>query len=177
VLQAHRVLSRALKVAMQRGRVARNVATLVDAPATGRVEIDPLTAEEARRVLSVAPDVRNGARWSVALALGLRQGEALGLTWNSVDLETGTLTVSQALQRQAWKHGCTAPENCGPARRCPSRRTGGLVVVAPKSRAGRRTIALHGPPFRRCGCIAPSSGRKDSPPDRCGKTTGSCSAN
>src|SRR5436190_299425 len=32
VLQIHRILSRALKVAMQRGYVTRNVATLVDAP-------------------------------------------------------------------------------------------------------------------------------------------------
>jgi integrase len=31
----HRVISRALKVALQRGRVARNVATLVDAPRHG----------------------------------------------------------------------------------------------------------------------------------------------
>jgi len=36
VLQAHRVLSRALKVAMQRGRVTRNVCALVDAPSVAR---------------------------------------------------------------------------------------------------------------------------------------------
>jgi integrase len=54
----------------------------------------------------------------------LRQGEALGLAWNAVDLDVGTLTMRQALQRQ--------PGN-------------GLVPVQPKSRAGRRTIALPGP--------------------------------
>jgi integrase len=35
----------------------------------------------------------------VALAVGLRQGEALGLAWNSVDLDAGTIVVRQALQR------------------------------------------------------------------------------
>jgi integrase len=60
----------------------------------------------------------------VALSLGLRQGQALGLTWDAVDLELGTLTVRQALQRQPGK---------------------GLVFVQPKSRAGRRTITLPGP--------------------------------
>ena len=60
----------------------------------------------------------------MALALGLRQGEALGLTWECVDLDRGTLTVRQALQRQPGT---------------------GLVLVQPKSRAGRRTIALPGP--------------------------------
>src|SRR3954453_19509157 len=73
----HRVISRALKVAMQRGRVARNVATLVDAPTARREEVKPLTAGEAKRLLQLAEDLPNGARWSVALALGLRQGEAL----------------------------------------------------------------------------------------------------
>jgi integrase len=121
VLQVHRVLSRALKVAMQRGRIVRNVATLVDAPSLNRAEIHPLSADDARAILAAARGQRNAARWSVALALGLRQGEALGLPWAAVDLEAGTLTVRQALQRQTGK---------------------GLVVVQPKSRAGRRSIAL-----------------------------------
>jgi integrase len=120
----HRVISRALKVAMQRGRVARNVATLVDAPTARRDEVQPLTAAEAKKLLHVANDTPNGARWSVALALGLRQGEALGLLWDAVDLEAGTLTVRRALQRQKGK---------------------GLVLVEPKSRAGRRTIKLPDP--------------------------------
>jgi integrase len=145
VLQAHRVLSRATKVALQRGRVARNVATLVDAPSVEHTEVDPLTAEEARKVLATAADIRNGARWSVALALGLRQGEALGLTWPALDLDAGTLSVRQALQRQPWTHGCAETDQCGPARKCPERRGGGLILVPPKSRAGRRTIALPKP--------------------------------
>ena len=121
VLLNHRILSRALTVAMQRGRVARNVATLVDAPSVAREEVQPLTAAEARALLQAAGDLPNGARWSVDLALGLRQGEALGLLWDAVDLDAGTLTVRRALQRQAGK---------------------GLVLVEPKSRAGRRTIKL-----------------------------------
>jgi integrase len=124
VLQAHRVLSRALKVAMQRGRVARNVCSLVDAPSVSREEVRPLTSAEARQVLTAAAGARNGARWSVALALGLRQGEALGLPWSAVDLDAGVLTVRQALQRQQGR---------------------GLVIVEPKSRAGRRSISLPRP--------------------------------
>jgi integrase len=124
VLQAHRVLSRALKVAMQRGRVARNACALVDAPSVIRAEVEPLTSDDARAVLRAAVELRNGARWSVALALGLRQGEALGLPWAAVDLDAGTLRVRQALQRQTGK---------------------GLVIVAPKSAAGKRTVTLPRP--------------------------------
>ena len=121
VLQSHRILSRALKVAVQRSRVARNVCTLVDAPSLQRKEIEPLRADEARRLLEAAKQGRNAARWSIALALGLRQGEALGLKWSDIDFDAGSLTVRRALQRLKGK---------------------GLVMVEPKSQAGRRTIAL-----------------------------------
>jgi integrase len=124
VLQCHRILSRALKVAMQRGRVARNVCTLVDSPSLDRAEVNPLTTPEVRQLLEAAKTARNSARWSVPLALGLRQGEALGLPWDAIDFERGTLTVRQALQRQRGK---------------------GLVIVGPKSRAGRRAISLPKP--------------------------------
>ncbi len=121
ILQTHRILSRSLKVALQRGRVRRNVATLVEPPSVHREEVRPLSTEQARAILSAAHGQRNAARWSVALALGLRQGEALGLAWDAVDLEAGTLTVRQALQRRAG---------------------GGLVLVPPKSRAGRRVVPM-----------------------------------
>jgi len=124
VLQMHRILSRALKVAMRRGRVPRNVASLVDAPTVRRGEVVPLTADDARQILATATAERNAARWSVALALGLRQGETLGLRWEDLDLDRGTLTVRRALQR---KPG------------------GGLVFVEPKSAAGRRTVVLPQP--------------------------------
>ena len=107
--------------AVHRSRVARNVCTLVDAPSLRRGEVEPLRAEQARRLLDAAKLDRNAARWSIALALGLRQGEALGLTWNDIDFDGESLTVRRALQR---------------------RKGQGLVMVEPKSQAGRRTIAL-----------------------------------
>ncbi len=121
VLQLHRILSRALKVAMQRGKIARNVCSLVDAPSLRRDEVVPFSTEEARALLTAARGLRNEARWSVALALGLRQGEALALRWEDIDLDTGTLTVKRSMQRLVGK---------------------GLVFDEPKSRAGRRAIML-----------------------------------
>lgn len=116
VLKVHRILSRALTIAVRRGRITRNVATLVDAPSSASTEIDPLTREEAQRVLEVAKTRRNAARWSVALALGIRQGEALGLRWSYVDLETGEIRAWFQIQRQEWQHGCEDPHACGEKR-------------------------------------------------------------
>ena len=159
VLQIHRILSRALKVAVQRGYVARNVATLVDAPSVAQGEVEPLTLGEARRIIEISADRRNGTRWSVALGLGLRQGEALGLCWQYVDLDAGILMVRWQLQRLAWQHGCADPHLCGkdhhrddcPAgctghgRACPQRTGGGLRLTELKSDKSRRTIAIPPP--------------------------------
>ena len=69
--------------------------------------------DEARRILNVAATMRNGARWSVALALGIRQGEALGLRWSYVNLDTGEIRAWFQIQRITWQHGCAEPHVCG----------------------------------------------------------------
>jgi integrase len=125
ILRAHRVLSRALRVASQRGKVARNVATLVDPPAVRRPQTAlPLSAQEARQVMAAAQTRRNAARWTVALASGLRQSEALALQWSDVDLGKGTLSVRRGLHRVSGR---------------------GLVYEEPKADRSRRTLALPAP--------------------------------
>jgi hypothetical protein len=42
---------------------------------------------------------RLSAVWVIALTLGLRRAELLGLTWSVVDLDAGTLRVAQGMQR------------------------------------------------------------------------------
>lgn len=122
--QCHRILSRALKVAHQRGHATKNVATLLDAPQPREEEIVPLAKEDAQRLIALAAERRNGARWRVALSLGLRQGESLGLRWEDVDLEAGTMAVRQSLSRVKGK---------------------GLVFGPVKSRAGKRTLKVPAP--------------------------------
>jgi integrase len=101
--QAHMILRRALVVAEREGRIMRNPCTLVDAPPVGTVKHDYLSADEARAVLRSALDVSDASRLMVALLMGLRQGEALGLLWQDVDLEQGVAHVYQAVTRQRGK--------------------------------------------------------------------------
>src|SRR5258708_40029421 len=54
--------------------------------------------------------------------MGLRQGEALGLRWQDVDLQLGTLQVTKQLQRM----------------------NGEFQLVEPKTKRSRRTLALPG---------------------------------
>lgn len=92
------VLRAALNDALKWGIVHRNVAALVDPPRQERRRFQAWDVDEARRFLEAARDDRLGALAAVALALGLRQGEALGLTWEQVDLERGLLRITHQLQ-------------------------------------------------------------------------------
>lgn len=152
-LKVHRILTRALEIAFRRGLVPRNVAKLIDSPTVKRVEILPLSEAEAVAVLdkAVSSRRRNTARWSVGLALGLRQGEALGLRWPYVDLERGEIRVWWQLHRRSFEHGCGG--TCGrrrggncPARVLPTRSgevvvDGGLILKEPKGKS-KRTIPI-----------------------------------
>lgn len=92
-------LRSALKHALRCGVVARNAADLAEPPRYARPEVRPFTPEEAHTFLATIRGDRLEALYAVALALGLRQGEALGLTWGDVDLVGGTIHVRQQLQR------------------------------------------------------------------------------
>jgi len=140
--QAHRTVRTALNEAVRRGYLTRNPATLAKAPRIDETEIEPYSVEEVRRLLVAAADRRNSARWAIALALGLRQGEALGLKWPDVDLETGSIVVRRARQRPRWEHGCAEPCGRKYGGHCPQRRPLRKETAETKSRAGRRTIGV-----------------------------------
>jgi hypothetical protein len=95
----HSVLRAALNQAVRWRMVHYNAAAMVSTPRVTRREVLALTPEAARRLLDAARGDRLEALYSVALALGLRQGEALGLMWSDIDLETGVLRVRRASQR------------------------------------------------------------------------------
>jgi integrase len=140
--QAHRTIRTALGEAERRGHIARNPAALAKPPRLSDAEIEPYSVDEVRRLMEEAKKRRNSARWAVALALGLRQGEALGLKWPDVDLDRGVLTVRRARLRPTWAHGCGG--TCGRKHGgyCPKRRQTRADTADAKSRAGRRTVGL-----------------------------------
>ncbi|SCK12599.1 site-specific integrase [Streptomyces sp. WMMB 322] len=139
--QVHRTLRTALNEAVRRGHLGKNPVRLAKAPRLDEEEVEPFTVEEVRRILQASEGRRNSARWAVALALGLRQGEALGLKWSDVDLNNGVLLVRRSRRRPRYGHGCG--DTCGrKAGYCPQRRRTNPETAATKSRAGRRAVGL-----------------------------------
>jgi len=96
--QARALLSVALRDAEYKGYILVNPVTRVRNPQGKRIEISPLTIEEVKRLLNTYSGTFLGARLHIALICGLRQGEALGLTWDAVDLEARTIKVSRQVQ-------------------------------------------------------------------------------
>jgi len=155
IAHCRRTLNAALNDAVRRGLMVRNPLPAADAPTEQETEIEPYVIEQMAALLEAAAGSRNAPRWTLALALGLRQGEALGLCWDDVNLsnretDEGTLVIRRQLQRVPWRHGCPDPARCinragKPAKRaadCLQRWGGGLKVSEPKSRASRRSISL-----------------------------------
>ena len=139
--QVHRTIRTALGEAHRRGHVSQNVAALAKPP---RVQVDPVrpySVDEVHRILEAGMQRPNGARWAIALALGLRQGEAAGLRWDDVDLETRSLRIRGTRPRPVYEHGCGG--TCGrKAGFCPKRIRLNPEVGDAKSQAGRRVVGL-----------------------------------
>lgn len=153
VLMVHQQVSRCLKMAVRRRIIGVNVATLIDAPKHRDAEIEAFAQEEAKAILQESAKRRNGARWSVAFALGYRQSEALGMRWSYMDLEKRRIRVWQ-LKRRRFKHGCADPRECikgrhrescfahcvNHARYCPERQGGDWVFRPPKGGKTRWSV-------------------------------------
>jgi len=121
------ILRRALQQAVKWSLVGRNVAKLVDSPKVRRPEVKPLDPDQARIFLDAAQGERLEALYSVALSLGLREGEALGLRWCDVDLDKRRLSIRQSLQRVGGKR---------------FGEPGRLQFVEPKTERSRRTLHM-----------------------------------
>jgi integrase len=121
------ILRHALQQAVKWGLVGRNVAKLIDSPKVRRPEVKPLDAAQARMFLDAAKGERLEALYSVALSIGLREGEALGLRWCDVDIDKRRLSIRQSLQRVGGKR---------------FGQPGKLQFVEPKTDRSRRTLHM-----------------------------------
>jgi Phage integrase family. len=128
----HAVLHRALGQAAKWGLIPRN-ADLVDPPKVPKKEF---SRSLLRRLRDSSPPPRGTGSMPCmffAVTCGLRQGELLGLKWEDLDLERGTLQVRRQLQ---WVRA-EGEERKGKKRAEPK-----WVLTEPKSAKSRRVVSL-----------------------------------
>ena len=121
VIHCYRVMRLALKHAVEKGILQVNVTDAVKPPRLESTELELPSLEEVQHILELADSTPYGSVLRFTVSTGCRRGEALGLEWRHLDLENGSASIVQSLQRIG--------------------RTG-LQLVPPKSAKSRRSIAL-----------------------------------
>ena len=96
----HSVIHKALADALRKGSVTRNVADLADAPkisSRSRPKMSVWDAEELRSFLEQIEDHSLYPAFYLKANTGMRRGELLGLTWQTIDFPNARLSVTQAV--------------------------------------------------------------------------------
>jgi integrase len=140
-LHAHRVLVHLLKDATIEGHPVPQRVLLTSAPGKATNDRREIPTPDALLILAEAAKLDDGSRWAAALLQGLRQGEALGLTWDAVDLHNMRMDISWQLQRLPYldrKAGTFRVPAGFEARRIDN----SLHLTRPKTSSGWRIIPI-----------------------------------
>jgi integrase len=121
----HQILERAIRHAQASDLVARNVASLVSAPAgrSGRPS-QALTFDQAASLLDAAAVHPLCAYVTLSLLSGLRTEELRSLVWSDIDFEAGTLAVYRSVRAG----GATKTPKSRRVLKLPSRAVDSLLV-------------------------------------------------
>ena len=117
VKNIHGILHKALQQAVAVGYIRFNPADACTLPRAEKKEISPLDEEQIATFLKAIEGHRHELLYKVALFTGMREGEVLGLMWDCVDFEKGTITIKRQLRREQKKGGAyyiTTPKNGKP---------------------------------------------------------------
>jgi integrase len=98
----HAVLRSALKQAVRWNLIMANPADVVDLPRQNRPRSGVFSVEQARTFIKAIAGGPYEALFALALTTGMRPSEYLSLTWNDVDLDRGTISISRTLE---WRQG------------------------------------------------------------------------
>ena len=122
VRHLHTILHRALRDAVRKNLVVRNVADAADPPKLRRPSegIRTWTASQLREFLDATSDHPLGVVFLIAATTGMRRGEVLGLRWTDVDLDAARIAVRQTVLAVRYQ----------------------VIVGSPKTARGNRSIAI-----------------------------------
>lgn len=143
ILRAHNVLLTMLRAAEQEGHDVAGPVLKMKPPKKGENERDAMPLPHALAVLDHARTLPDASRWVAALLNGLRPAEALGLTWDRIDLDKGVMDVSWQLMPLPYldKHDHSKGFRVPPDH-IARRLTGAYHLVRPKTRRGERLLPI-----------------------------------
>jgi integrase len=101
----HAILHKALKQAVLLSYIKMNPADACTLPRVERHEMRILQGDEIPAFIRAVEGHKHKALFLTMLFTGMRRGEALGLTWDCVDFDGGTILIKQQMQRERVKGG------------------------------------------------------------------------
>lgn len=93
VIHYHAIIHSALKYAVKTDMLVQNVADKVDRPKKNSFQPVFLSAEEMQKMFEALRGIKLELPVLVAAFYGFRRGEVLGLKWDAIDFERGTISV------------------------------------------------------------------------------------
>lgn len=105
IRNVHGVLHKALQQAVLNGYIRVNPSDACKPPRVVKKEIHPLDETQVSEFLIAIQGHTHEYLYKITLFTGMREGEVLGLTWDCLDLEHGTLLIKQQLRREQKKGG------------------------------------------------------------------------
>lgn len=93
VIHYHAVIHAALRYAVKTDIIPQNAASKVDRPKKNSFEPVFQDAKELQHLFEIIKGTQYELPVLIAAFYGFRRGEVLGLKWNAIDLERGTITV------------------------------------------------------------------------------------
>ena len=100
VKNIHGVLSKALDKAVANKYISDNPAKSCTLPKVKQKKVKPLEDDVLIEFIKRINGHKHEILYKIAVFTGLREGELLGLTWDCIDFEKGTLLVQQQLQKE-----------------------------------------------------------------------------
>ena len=101
VKNVHGILSKSMSQAVRNGLIKFNPCEGAVLPKVSKKEIRPLSNEQVKGLLELTDsDEVYGILLKLIVLTGLREAEAMGLTWDCVDFEKGTILVNKQLQKR-----------------------------------------------------------------------------
>ena len=105
IKNVHGVLHKALQQAVEIGYIRTNPSDACKLPRIEQMEIKPLDESATADFLRAIAGHRFELLYTVALFTGMREGEIIGLKWDRVDFDKGTILIDRQLHREKKKGG------------------------------------------------------------------------
>ena len=142
-LRYQSVFQRALREAEREGLPVPRAILVAQKQSAGRPDRQAIPVEDALKIIQAAAGIPDGVRWLLALLQGLRQAEALGLTWDMINFQEGTMRVEWQLQSLPYLDKANPAKGFRVPRGYEMRQlTGAFHLVRTKTLAGERILPL-----------------------------------